>query len=100
MDKELLRSNLEALLFVSEEPQNLRRLTEAIPRCKSEEVQEVLDEMILEYSAQQFGIQITEIAGEVIPSSKFIPVSNGRSCFSSHFPFTSSLYFFLTWNFG
>jgi len=63
MDQDLLRANLEALLFVCEEPQNLRRLAEAIPDATKQEVQEALDALMREYAVERFGIQVVEIAG-------------------------------------
>ena len=63
MDKETLRANLEALLFVSEEPQTAKRLAEATGDATPEQVQEMLDEMMRDYTAERFGIQLAEIAG-------------------------------------
>ena len=63
MDSEILRANLEALLFVSEEPQSVTRLCEAIPGTTREEVQEALDTLMRECTAERFGIQLAEIAG-------------------------------------
>jgi len=63
MDSEILRANLEALLFVSEEPQSVSRLAEAIPGTSPEEVQDALDSLMREYTAERFGIQLVEIAG-------------------------------------
>jgi segregation and condensation protein B len=63
MDRELLRANLEALLFVSEDPQSVTRLNDAIPEAEREEIREVLEEMGREYQEGAHGIHLVEIAG-------------------------------------
>ncbi len=63
MESEFLRANLEALLFVSEEPQTITRLSEAMPGTTPEQVQEALDTLMREYTAERYGIQLAEIAG-------------------------------------
>lgn len=60
---EALRANLEALLFVSEEPQHITRLADAIPDATREQIQEAVDQLIKEYASERYGIQLVEIAG-------------------------------------
>ena len=63
MENEQLRATLEALLFVSEEPQSAKRLAAAIPDIREDAVKETLGTMMQEYESERFGIQLVEIAG-------------------------------------
>jgi segregation and condensation protein B len=56
-------ANLEALLFVSEDPQSLDRLCEAIQGAERKDVKEALDNLSEEYKEEDRGIQLIEIAG-------------------------------------
>jgi chromosome segregation and condensation protein ScpB len=63
MESSILRANLEALLFVSEEPQSLMRLAEAIPDASREEVQQAMAALAEEYRDARYGIELVEVAG-------------------------------------
>ncbi len=63
MEPSILRANLEALLFVSEEPQSLMRLAEAIPDVSRDEVQQALAVLAEEYKDSRYGLDLVEVAG-------------------------------------
>ena len=63
MEQEILRANIEALLFVSEDPQTIPRLAEAVPGTSREEIQQILDDLKQEYAVERSGIELVEIAG-------------------------------------
>jgi segregation and condensation protein B len=63
MDNIILQSNLEALLFVSDEPLNLKRLAEVIEGASREELSKALDDLMQRYEEEKYGIQLVEIAG-------------------------------------
>jgi segregation and condensation protein B len=63
MEKQEIRSLLEALLFTSHEPLTLENFRSVLPEVEKEELREVLREMGSEYEERQSGIILREVAG-------------------------------------
>jgi len=62
MDTGKIKSTLEALLFVNERPISANELIEII-EISRKDIENILDELILEYKERQSGICIVKIAG-------------------------------------
>ena len=60
---DLLCANVEALLFVSEEPLSFDRMAEALEGTEREAVRRALEELRIQYLNENRGLQIIEIAG-------------------------------------
>ena len=63
MDKQELKSLLEALLFTSNEPLTLDHFVSVIPETDKDILMEILQEMSQEYQSREAGIVLREVAG-------------------------------------
>lgn len=63
MEREDLKSALESLLFVADEPLTLHKLDEVFEGVSRKEIQSVLLEIMNELEQQKRGIRIVEVAG-------------------------------------
>ncbi|MFH2145868.1 MAG: SMC-Scp complex subunit ScpB [Candidatus Omnitrophota bacterium] len=63
MDENELKKHLEAVLFVSDKPLNLKQLTEVFEGADSADIKEALNKLKEEYNESGHGVQIAEIAG-------------------------------------
>jgi len=63
MEKDEIRSLLEALLFTSHEPLTLENFRSVIPDVDKEELREILTEMRIGYEERQSGFVLREVAG-------------------------------------
>lgn len=63
MEKEEIRSLLEALLFTSHEPLTLENFRSVMPDVEKDELREVLEEMRVAYETRQSGFVLREVAG-------------------------------------
>ncbi len=58
-----LKSVVEALLFVSEEPLSVKQLVKVLGEVSEADVQAALEELVKDYEARQGGLEVREIAG-------------------------------------
>jgi len=63
MEREEVKSILESLLFVADEPQSTQRFGEVLDGVEKELIHEVLTELQSELDAQNRGIRLVEVAG-------------------------------------
>lgn len=63
MEKERIKSILESLIFVSDEPLPLNRLAQLIEFEDKKELRAILEEMKEESSSRRGGIELVEVAG-------------------------------------
>ena len=65
-----LKSLIEALIFVSQEPLTLERLQAVVEGVPAEEIRAAVDELAAEYGAEGRGIHIVRVAGGWLFSTK------------------------------
>jgi len=58
-----IKSIIEAILFVSDEPINLERLDEIIEEAEKKEIKEAIDEMKVDFNGEDRGMHIHEVGG-------------------------------------
>jgi segregation and condensation protein B len=63
MEKEEIRSLLEALLFTSHEPLTLENFRSVIPDIGKDELRDILNEMRMAYEERRSGFVLREVAG-------------------------------------
>ncbi|MGH7812142.1 MAG: SMC-Scp complex subunit ScpB, partial [Candidatus Binatia bacterium] len=63
MERDEVKSIVESLLFVAEEPLTLQRLGEVLDGVDKQSIQAVLQELQEEYEAQHRGLRVAEVAG-------------------------------------
>ena len=63
MEREELKSIVESLLFVADEPLTLQRFAEVLEGVGQNEIRSVLDEFLRELENQRRGVRLVEVAG-------------------------------------
>ena len=63
MDRDALKAQLEAIIYVSEEPVTLGQLEKALPEVTREELRAALEELIAAGRSPARGVEIRQVAG-------------------------------------
>jgi segregation and condensation protein B len=63
MERAELKSILEALIFVADEPINLKQLIEVLPEESPQEIEQALKDLVVEFNGRASGLELREIAG-------------------------------------
>ncbi|MCJ7582611.1 MAG: SMC-Scp complex subunit ScpB [Candidatus Aminicenantes bacterium] len=65
-----LKNILETLIFISLEPLSFEKIRSLLPDFTAEDIQKTLEELVLDYAQKSKGIQIVQLAGGYIFSTK------------------------------
>lgn len=63
MDRNLLTSIVEGLIFAYSEPLNIQAISAVLQNVSPQLIQEILDELVLEYSARARGFVLARVGG-------------------------------------
>jgi len=75
MSENNLKSLIEAMLFSSEHPLTLEQIKTVLDNLNTQEIRKILEDLRLEYEAENRGMRIVEVAGgfQMVTAANFTP---------------------------